>query len=187
MTLPIMSALAASGYVGAWETDLNAQTVELTGTLPRLLAIDEAQAEAGVPLSDFVGGVHPDDRAYVRRLVDEAHATKGRFDTEFRTCDKAGATHWVMARGRVETGEEGVGARCIGIVADITASRAFDAASADQAVRAIARIADTLIDLRPLAQGLDSPVLRTLIDAMLFELGRLLAGHEAGSHATQSH
>jgi hypothetical protein len=107
--------------------------------------------------------------------VHKAHSTAGRFEAEFRTLDKAGAVHWIVARGRVEPGREGRGARCIGLAADITDSRQADPTSADQTVQAIERIADALITVRPLAEGLESPTLKTLIDATLFELGRLLA------------
>jgi hypothetical protein len=187
MPLPLQSALAASGYVGTWETDIDAQTVEFTGALPRLLALDEDHAATRVPLSAFLEGVHPEDREHVGHLVHEAHSTEGRFEAEFRTLDKAGAVHWIVARGRVEAGRDGHGARCIGLAADLTDSRLADPTSADQAVQAIERIADALIAVRPLAEGLDSPTLKTLIDATLFELGRLLAERDVRHDPAEMH
>jgi|SRR4051794_2554212 PAS fold len=187
MPLPLQSVLDASGYVGTWETDIHAQTVEFTGALPRLLALDEERAVAGVPVSAFLEGVHPEDREHVAHLVHEAHSSVGRFEAEFRTRDKVGTVHWIVARGRVEVDRDGRGARCIGLAADITESRQFDPTSADQTVQAIERIADALIAVRPLAEGLDSPTLKTLIDATLFELGRLLAEREVGSDHREKH
>jgi PAS fold len=187
MPLPLQSALAASGYVGTWDTDIDAQTVEFTGALPRLLALDEEPAAAGVPITAFLEGVHPEDREHVAHLVHEAHNTAGRFEAEFRTRDKAGATHWIVARGQVEAGRDGHGARCIGLAADITDSRQANSISTDQTVQAIERIADALITVRPLVEGLDSPTLKTLIDATLFELGRLLAEREVLGHAAEMH
>ena len=187
MPLPLQSALAASGYVGTWETDIDAQTVEFTGALPRLLALDEDHAATRVPLSAFLEGVHPEDREHVGHLVHEAHSTEGRFEAEFRTLDKAGAVHWIVARGRVEAGRDGHGARCIGLAADLTDSRQAAPTSADQTVQVIERIADALIAVRPLAEGLDSPTLKTLIDATLFELGRLLAEREVRHGPAEMH
>ena len=187
MPLPLQSALAASGYVGTWETDIDAQTVEFTGALPRLLALDEDHAATGVPLSAFLEGVHPEDREHVGHLVHEAHSTEGRFEAEFRTLDKVGAVHWIVARGRVEAGRDGHGARCIGLAADITDSRQADPTSGDKTVQAIERIADALIAVQPLAEGLDSPTLKTLIDATLFELGRLLAEREVRHGPAEMH
>lgn len=187
MPLPLQSALAASGYVGTWETDLDTQTVEFTGALPRLLALNEEHASVGAPVSALLEGVHPEDREHVAHLVHEAHSTAGRFEAEFRTIDKEGATHWIVARGRVEAGRGGRGPRCIGLAADITDSRQADPNSADQAVQAIERIADALIAVRPLADGLDSPTLKTLIDATLFELGRLLAERVGGTAPQNTH
>jgi hypothetical protein len=54
-------------------------------------------------------------------------------------------------------------------------------------VQAIERIADALIAVRPLAEGLDSPTLKTLIDATLFELGRLLAEREVRHGPAEMH
>ena len=187
MPLPLQFALAASGYVGTWETDIDAQTVEFTGALPRLLALDEDHAATRVPLSAFLEGVHPEDREHVGHLVHEAHSTEGRFEAEFRTLDKAGAVHWIVARGRVEAGRDGHGARCIGLAADLTDSRQADPTSADQTVQAIERIADALIAVRPLAERLDSPTLKTLIDATLFELGRLLVEREVRHGPAEMH
>ena len=185
MALPLQSALDASGYVGTWETDIDTQIVEFTGALPRLLALDDIGADAGVPISMFLEGVHPDDQERVAYLVHKAHSTAGRFDAEFRTCDKTGAIHWVVARGRVEMGQDGHGSRCIGVAADITDSRQIDPTSADPTIQAIDKIADALIAVRPLAERLESPTLKTLIDATLFELGRILAQQEVLGHTAE--
>ncbi|MDP4025432.1 PAS domain-containing protein [Methylobacterium sp. NEAU 140] len=178
MTSPFRAALDASGYVGTWETDLDTQVVALTGALPDLLGIAAPRAAAGVPLAAFLEGVHPDDRARVAHLVREAHTATGRFEAEFRTRNRDG-DHWVAARGRVETDAAGRGLRCLGIAVDVTDSRQADPAG-DRTVQAVDRIADALLAVRPLTEDLDSPILRTLIDALLHELGTLLARHTRG-------
>ncbi|MFK5600604.1 PAS domain-containing protein [Methylobacterium sp. HMF5984] len=175
MPASLQSILNASGYLGTWETDLDTQIIELTGALPRVLAVDEAQGASGVPVTMFLKGVHPADRERVAYLVHEAHSTAGRFEAEFRTCDREGGVHWVSARGRVETDENGRGLRCIGLMADLTEARQAGQAATDHTMRTIDRVVDALIALRAVTKELGSPVLPTLVDVMLFELGTILA------------
>lgn len=174
MAPSLRSALAASGYIGFWETDLATQTIELTGALPNLLGLDAQRAAAGVPVSAFLDGIHPADRERVAHLVYEAHRTVGRFEAEFQTSDGAGGTRSVAARGRVEADQHGQGRRCLGVVLDLTDAHQDDT-DADRRMRAIDRAVDALIAVRPLVKEDGSPVLRMLIDATLLEFGRLLA------------
>ena len=181
MSPSLKAALAASGYIGIWETDLATQTVELTGALPDVLGIDEKGAAAGVPIDAFLEGVHPDDRERVAHLVHEAHTTAGRFEAVFRTCDRSGGVHRVNARGRVETDEQGRGLRCLGVALDLTDSDSEDFKIADQRINTIDRVVDALIAVRPLVEEIGSPVLSTLIDASLLEIGKLLVGQTSSS------
>ena len=181
MSPSLKAALAASGYIGIWETDLATQIVELTGALPDVLGIDEKGAAAGVPIGAFLEGVHPDDRERVAHLVHEAHTTAGRFEAVFRTCDSSGGVHRVNARGRVETDEQGHGLRCIGVALDLTDSDSEDRMVVDQRMTTIDRVVDALIAVRPLVEEIGSPVLSTLIDASLLEIGKLLAGQPSSA------
>ncbi|WP_426314171.1 PAS domain-containing protein [Methylobacterium fujisawaense] len=175
MTPSLKSALAASGYVGVWETNLATQTVAMTGALPNLLGVDEQRAAAGVPVSAFLEGVHPDDRERVAYLIQEAHRTAGRFEADFQTNDGPGGVRRVAARGRVEVDADGRGHRCLGVVLDLGDGGLADLTVSAQRLRAIDRVVDALIAVRPLLADAGSPILRTLIDATLLEFGRLLA------------
>jgi hypothetical protein len=175
MSPSLKNALNASGYIGIWETDLATQTVELTGVLPEFLGLDEREAAAGVPISALLMGVHPQDRERVAHLVHEAHSTAGRFEAEFQTINSSGGVHRVSARGRVETDEHGHGLRCIGVALDLTDSYSEDLVAVDQRMNTIDRVVDALIAVRPLVHEIHSPVLSTLIDASLLEVGKLLA------------
>lgn len=170
----VWSTLADSGLVGTWETDLATQTVEMNGALPGLLGLDTRRAAAGVPVARFIEGLHPEDRDRVARLVREAHRTAGRFEAEFQTYDGQGGVHWVAARGAVEVDQQGRGFRCLGVAVDLTDAHRNGLMTADQRLRSLDRVTDALIAIRPMMEGLASPVLRTLIDATLFELGKLM-------------
>ena len=186
MAPALRSTLADSGYVGFWETDLATQTVELTGALPDLLGLDPERAASGVPIAVFLDGVHPEDRARVATLIHEAHSTAGRFEADFQTRDGAGSTRCVAARGRVEVDAHGRGRRCMGVVLDLTDTHPDDATDAARRMRAIDRVVDALISVRPLLTEVGSPLLRMLIDATLLEFGRLLAAEAAQPGAEQS-
>ena len=178
MSPSVKAALAASGYIGIWETDLTRQTVELTGALPKILGLEEQNA-AILTISDLLGGVHPDDRERIAHLVHDAHTTAGRFEAVFRTCDSSGGVHRVNARGRVETDEHGHGLRCLGVALDLTEKHSEDILASDRRGVTIDRVVDALIAVRPLIEEIGSPVLSTLIDASLLEVGKMLAGQSS--------
>ena len=175
MTPSLKSALAASGYVGVWETNLATQIVAMTGALPNLLGLDDQRAAAGVPVSAFLEGVHPDDRGRVAYLIHEAHRTAGRFEADFLTKDGPGGVRRVAARGRVEVDADGQGHRCLGVVLDLGDGGLDDLTVSARRHQAIDRVVDALIAVRPLMADAAPPILRTLIDAVLMEFGRLLA------------
>lgn len=168
MTPDLQSALDASGYVGAWETDLQTQIVAITGKAADLLGIEQRHATAGVPVAAFLGGVHAEDREEVAHLVHEAHRTAGRFEAEFRTGGAGDRPRFVLARGRVEPGPEGQGLRCVGIMVDVTDSRRVE--HIDDQAQTVRRITDALAEVGMLVERLGSFRLKTLIDMASVEI-----------------
>ncbi|WP_191970249.1 PAS domain-containing protein [Methylobacterium planeticum] len=180
----LQAALNASGFVGTWETDLSKATVYPSGSFASLIGVDAQHATSGVPLADFLQGVHPDDRERIAALTHEAHETAGRFEAEFRTLDLNGLTHWIAARGQVETDAHGKGLRCLGIAVDVTDTRQGDTADAERALRTTNQIVEAIVSVRHSIGTLGVPVLQTLVDLLLFELGMELsrrAGRPAGA------
>ncbi|GJE56938.1 PAS domain-containing protein [Methylobacterium thuringiense] len=169
----VQSALDASGYVGAWETDLKTQTVTITGKAADLLGIEQHRGTAGIQVVEFLEGVHPENREEVAHLVHEAHTTAGRFEAEFRTIGNRDRPRTVLARGRVETGPDGQGLRCVGIMVDVTDSRRVE--RADTQVQTVKRITDALVEAGALVEQLGSFRLKTLIDMALIEVKKTRA------------
>lgn len=165
-------ALNASGYVGMWETDLATKTVHLFGPFAARVGVGAEDGARGVTLSRFLESIDPEDRERVADLVDEAHRTSGRFESEFRTIGIDGKTHWISARGQVETDAEGRGIRCLGVAIDVTDTRAAAKNSDVHVVRTVSQIIEALNTARSLVMSLNLPILKSLIDLMLFELGR---------------
>ena len=72
--------------------------------------------------ADFMAGIHPDDRAWVRRTVEQLTdpASQGQFQIGFRVSSRADhSVRHIMASGRVFF-EEGKASRAIGILRDIS-------------------------------------------------------------------
>jgi hypothetical protein len=181
LTPKLLSTLEMSGCLGTWETDLAAGTVYPSKRFAELLGLAAQRAADGVPLSAFLEGVHEADRARVGALVHEAHLTAGRFEAEFRTLGRGGVTHWVAARGQIEKDARGRGLRCRGIVIDLSRVRQPAQGHIEEQSRVLNRIADSAIAARRAADGLDSSMLRTLLDLLLLEIGRELAKAMGGA------
>lgn len=175
----LQSALDASGYVGAWETDLATQIVTVTGKAADLLGIEQDRASSGVPVAMFLEGVHPKDRGEVADRVQEAHRSASRFEAEFRTSGPDDQARVVLARGRVEKTPLGEGLRCVGIMVDVTDSRRH--VHADDQIRAISQIMDALIEVRPLAEQIGAWTLKTLIDMAIVDLRKRLDDKSAAA------
>ncbi|WP_425324711.1 PAS domain-containing protein [Methylobacterium soli] len=179
MNSALQAALNASGFVGTWETDLRKAIVYPAGSFASLLGLDAQHAALGVSLANFLQGIHPEDRERIAALVHEAHDTAGRFEAEFRTLNLSGLTRWIAARGQVETDAQGKGLRCLGIAVDVTDTRQSDAKDPEQALRTMNQIVESIISVRHSVGTLRVPVLQTLVDLLLFELGMEL-GRRAG-------
>ncbi|WP_082502742.1 MULTISPECIES: PAS domain-containing protein [unclassified Methylobacterium] len=170
----VESALNAYGFVGAWENDLHADRVYLSGSLIELMGIAPENAVCGVPLSVFLTGIHPDDRERVAELAHKAHVSLGRFAAQFRTVCADGSVRWVSARGQVDADGKGQGPRCIGMAVDITNARAGNC-DAGRRIDVIESLVDNLISLKNILLEEDSSVLKMLVDMLLLELGKELS------------
>ena len=110
-------AIDAAG-VGSFDWDLR------TGQLlwdDRLLALfGYGRSEFGRTIADFDARLHPDDLARVHAAVNEAIATCGVFESEYRVALPDDTTRWVAARGRAVAGTDGVAVRMLGAAYDTT-------------------------------------------------------------------
>lgn len=108
----VESALNAYGFVGAWENDLHADRVYLSGSLIELMGIAPENAICGTPLSVFLTGIHPEDRERVAELAHKAHVSLGRFAAQFRTVCADGSVRWVSTACAAVSTARLISARC---------------------------------------------------------------------------
>ncbi len=113
-------ALQAS-QMGWWHWDFVKNMVDGDETAKTLFGL-----EPDKPVASFEAAliyVHPDDVDRVRRHADEANATPGDHQIEFRVKCPDGSVRWVLVKGRTFVGPAGAPVRAMGIVTDITDRR----------------------------------------------------------------
>jgi PAS domain S-box-containing protein len=98
----------------------------------------ELEALYGLPPGGFGGTrdafenlVHPDDRAKVIDLIDEAIKTGQPTEGEWRVVWPDGSLHWIAARGQVFMNESGEPSRMFGVHLDVTERKRADEALSD--------------------------------------------------------
>jgi PAS domain S-box-containing protein len=113
-------------YRGAWDRDWTMHWMS-----------DAVEVITGYPATDFIDNsvrtfasvIHPEDRAYVERSVEQAVDARQPFSLEYRILRRDGEVRWVLERGQAEEGGHGR-LRLHGAIFDITVRRA-----AEQALR----------------------------------------------------
>jgi hypothetical protein len=178
----LAAALEASGVIGAWRHDLWTDRVRLDAPFAARLGIDPDEAARGVPLAAFLAASHAEDRVRVENALHEAGERGGPFAVEFRT--RAGAQRLGL-RGRIAKDASGQPTRGRGIALDLSEEIEAGASRRDQ--RLLNRAAEHAVALRGLAEGLERPGLRRLVDALMLEVGRELARHLHGAGEGRPH
>jgi len=113
-----------AGKVGSWSWDVDKQIVVGNAELASIFGITVNQARKGMPLAQFIGSIHPDDRSRVKTILQQSIDAKTSFDIEFRVVNGA-ATKWVLGRGRL-LGNQAT-RRLSGVTVDVTERRDLQA------------------------------------------------------------
>ncbi|MBL0968163.1 MAG: PAS domain-containing protein [Brevundimonas sp.] len=128
-------ALSAGSGIGAWDWDVVADRVTSDARFARLYGVDPEKAASGAPIAEFFSSIHPDDLPGVQARIQDAMATGGSFQAEYRLVDANGGIRWVAAAGRVSLAEDGTVARLPGVSFDITEGRRMTEALAESEER----------------------------------------------------
>jgi PAS domain S-box-containing protein len=102
-------ALSATDAVGTWDWDISEDRFIADAHFAQLHGIDPAMA-GQLPISDYLHGVHPEDRAMI--------ATE--YAEEYRLLQPDGQLRWVFARGRCYKDHHGRPIRFLGAALDLT-------------------------------------------------------------------
>src|SRR6266700_862608 len=112
-----MSLAATAASLVVWTWDIRRDEVWLSEKDRALLGFSEHEKLSAERVR---GVVYPEDRHYVRRLVEKSLATGEEFEAEYRLVLADGRVRWVTRRGRVEFDENGKPTWERGVLMDIT-------------------------------------------------------------------
>jgi PAS domain S-box-containing protein len=107
--------------MGSWEWDLIENKVTWSDETKRLYA--RTPEDAGAPMENCLERVHPDDLARVNKIMAESLRTREPFVCEHRVNLPDGTQRIILGRGEIVLNDEGVPARMLGVVQDITETK----------------------------------------------------------------
>jgi PAS domain S-box-containing protein len=115
-----------SGKSVAWDWDLKNGQHTWLGDLRTIFGISSATYVGSA--EDFRRFVHPHDRRWVRKAVDDAMHSRQPYVAEFRVLWPDGTVRWVAARGKFYYSRHGAAERMLGTAADITDQKRMEEA-----------------------------------------------------------
>src|SRR6266403_2450037 len=105
-------------HTGSWSWNVPSGKVAWSEEHFRIFGFDPEKTEPSFQL--FLETVHPEDRSFIERSLDEAVREKSGFDIEFRIALGDGSIKHVQGVGRPVAGESGEVDRYVGTTVDIT-------------------------------------------------------------------
>jgi signal transduction histidine kinase/DNA-binding response OmpR family regulator len=121
MTQERLSLALSTGRVAVFDWSVDSDRLAIQGPLAEVFGVNPSDAEAGLPLQDFVAGIDPRDVDAVLAVLGRSVETGEPYEAEYRV-HGSGDERVVVARGRVETDSNGH-KNMSGVVIDITAER----------------------------------------------------------------
>jgi PAS domain S-box-containing protein len=111
-------ALAAeAASLGVWELNTVTNELWVSDKVRELFQFDD---EEKITYAMFTTRVHPEDRAMRETAIQQAIATRGGFDIEFRLLLPDGAVRWISAHARCVDYGGGGALRLVSVAIDVT-------------------------------------------------------------------
>jgi PAS domain S-box-containing protein len=121
-------ALAAA-RLGDWSWDTATDVVTLSDAAAEIFCLPPG---APITWTAMRGLLHMEDSERARIAVEEALASRGDYDIEYRVANEDGSYRWVLARGRGLYGEDGRVLGMLGVVQDMTERKKTEEALREQ-------------------------------------------------------
>ncbi len=112
-------AMAATESVGTWDWDIGNDRFLADAHFAQLHGVDPSRA-GQLPISEYLHGVHPQDRAMVTRSIKHCITHADEYAEEYRLLQANGEVRWVFARGRCYKDHHGRPIRFLGAALDLT-------------------------------------------------------------------
>lgn len=105
-------------HIGSWDLDLSSKTVTWSDELYRIFGVQPSEFDHNYEA--VIGTTHPDDRDWLRSVIEDAVNTHKPFSVYYRITQPAGEVRVLHARGAVATDEHGNATRLHGTAQDVT-------------------------------------------------------------------
>jgi PAS domain S-box-containing protein len=152
--------------IAVWDWNLATNQAVWSKEFHQLFGFNPDEVEPGY--AAFRARVHPDDlaplEAHLREIIDAGEP----FDAAFRIARPDGV-RWMLGRGRLILGEDGVPVRMIGINMDITAQKAIEAALRQQNALIAAASEEKRLQLTSTVHDLRQPLQAILLSLELMQ------------------
>ncbi len=104
--------------MGMWDHEIGSGYLYLSRGAEALFGLNPN--EFGGTFQAFLNLIHPEDRAHVEHVIEQAVMRGVDHEVDFRVIWPNGSTHWIVKRGHVVKDKNGMAQRVIGMGADIT-------------------------------------------------------------------
>ena len=116
----LMGLASAAADLGMWTWDIGHDTIWATRRARELFGFSESEH---INRARFFGSLHPEDREATDQALEDALATGGGYEVEYRVLLPEGKMRWMAARGQIERAGSGKPILLRGVVLDISARR----------------------------------------------------------------
>lgn len=160
-------------HLGNWNWDLSSKTLSWSDELCRIYGLDPVAHAPG--FEDFLGRVHPDDRAGVESVVSQALLDRKPFNHELRIIRPDGEVRTIFDQSEVVIDEGGRAVAMAGACLDITSRKMEERLEQDRSL-----ILEQVAQNKPLpdilsriSSMLEALIPRTRCSVVLMKDGRL--------------
>ena len=123
-----LKSTLAAGSIGTWTWDIGRDCLSADEFTARMFSLEAGAAAKGLPVAAYLQAVAEEDQPAVADGLNQAIASCGTYDIEYRVRQKDGTFRWLQARGRVEGDAMGKAGSFHGAVMDITQRKLAEAA-----------------------------------------------------------
>lgn len=110
----------AAGEMGAWEWNVQTNSIIWLHGAAAVHGAQPSDEQVAFPVERYVEHVHPDDRAMLIKVMEQAVEHGTEHHAEYRVVWPDGSAHWIEARGEMFFDDAGKPAYMAGVSIDIT-------------------------------------------------------------------
>lgn len=166
-----------AGRLGAWTFDPVSQHLDAS---PGCKIVFGYQPDAPFGYAEFVGVLHPEDRARVLAAIAETVETGRDYDIEYRVITPDGDVRWVAIRGELLLRADGTALSMTGFSTDISERKRVEEHRALLAGELTHRVKNTLATVSAIVNQTlrDAATLSEARDAIGARIGSLAVAHD---------